>query len=149
MTNKTNHPAASSDQVRERRQAEARRDTKCEKVVRSAVHALGFRYRIHQWPELDLRREADLVFRRAKVAVFVGSCFWHGCPEHHTPPTTDHLRWEAKTERNRTRDKETAEVLTVRGWAFARIWEHEEPFEAANRVYEAAAARRSERTDSK
>ncbi len=130
-------------------QAQPRRDTKCEMTVRSAVHALGLRYRIHQRPEPGLRREADLVFRRDKVAVFVDGCFWHGCPEHHSPPTTHYFWWETKIAKNRARDEETDRLLTESGWVVVRIWEHEEPAEAAERVRNAVVARRQEREDTK
>ena len=130
-------------------QAQPRRDTKCEMAVRSAVHALGLRYRVHQRPEPDLRREADLVFRTDKIAVFVDGCFWHGCPEHHSPPTTHYHWWEAKIGKNRARDKETDRLLAGCGWTVVRIWEHEDPAEAAKRVRDAVLARRQERKDTK
>ncbi len=63
------------------------RDTKPELAVRSAVHRRGLRYRVAARPLPELRRTADLVFRKAKIAVFVDGCYWHGCPEHHTQPT--------------------------------------------------------------
>ncbi len=57
--------------------------------MRSAVHRRGLRYRVAARPQPELRRTADMVFRRAKVAVFVDGCYWHGCPEHHTQPATN------------------------------------------------------------
>ena len=123
-------------------QAQPRRDTKCEKALRSAVHALGLRYRVHQRPEPDLRREADLVFRPDRVAVFVDGCFWHGCPEHHTPPTTHYDWWLVKVEKNRARDRQTDELLADRGWTVVRVWEHEDPHDAAERVRDTVLARR-------
>lgn len=128
-------------------QAQPRQDTKCEMAVRSAVHALGLRYRVHQRPDADLRREADLVFRRDKVAVFVDGCFWHGCPEHHSPPTTHYSWWETKIAKNRARDQETGQLLHDRGWVVVRVWEHEDPTEAAERVRRAVLARRKARKD--
>ncbi len=126
-------------------QAQPRRDTQCEMAVRSAVHALGLRYRVHQRPEPDLRREADLVFRRDKVVVFVDGCFWHGCPEHHSPPTTHYHWWKAKIGKNRTRDEETDRLLAERKWTVVRIWEHEDPGKAAKRVRDVVLARRKKR----
>ncbi len=123
-------------------EAQPRRDTRCELAVRSAVHALGLRYRLHQRPERDLRREADLVFRREKVAVFVDGCFWHGCPEHHTPPTTHYDWWLVKVDKNRARDRETDRLLRQSGWVVVRIWEHEDPAAGAKRVRNAVARRR-------
>ena len=123
-------------------QAQPRRDTKCEMAVRSAVHALGLRYRVHQRPEPDLRREADLVFRKVKVAVFVDGCFWHGCPEHHSPPTTHYSWWAAKVEKNRARDEETDHLLREYGWKVVRVWEHENPEDAARRIQDVVLRRR-------
>ena len=149
MARKRYHPAASSEQVRERMQAQPRKDTKCEMAVRSAVHALGLRYRVHQRPESDLRREADLVFRGDKVAVFVDGCFWHGCPEHHSPPTTHYDWWATKVGRNRARDQETDRLLGERGWQVVRIWEHEDPEQAAQRVRDVVLARRGDGEDTR
>jgi len=123
-------------------QAQPRRDTKCEIAVRSAVHALGLRYRVHQRPEPNLRREADLVFRRDKVAVFVDGCFWHGCPEHHSPPTTHYSWWKVKIGKNRARDEETDRILAECGWTTVRIWEHEDAAEAAKRIQSAVLKKR-------
>lgn len=147
MARKQYHPPASSAQVRERMQAQPRKDTVCEMAVRSAVHALGLRYRVHQRPEAGLRREADLVFRRDKVAVFVDGCFWHGCPEHHIPPSTNYYWWAEKIGKNRARDEETDRVLTECGWLVVRVWEHEDPVEVAERVQRAVEDRRRERGD--
>jgi DNA mismatch endonuclease Vsr len=82
---------AASPAVRRVMQGNKSRDTKPEIAVRSAVHALGMRYRVSTRPLAGLRRTADLVFRSARVAVFVDGCFWHGCPAHHSPPKTSWL----------------------------------------------------------
>ncbi|MGH6915044.1 MAG: DNA mismatch repair protein Vsr, partial [Geminicoccales bacterium] len=75
---------ASNAGTRASMQANKSRDTKPELALRRAVHAMGLRYRVAARPLPALRRTADLVFTRAKVAVFVDGCFWHGCPQHHT-----------------------------------------------------------------
>src|SRR5262245_6042389 len=75
---------ASSVCVRKSMQAIKGRDTKPELAVRKALHSQGFRYRVSTRPLPELRRTADMVFSRARVAVFVDGCFWHGCPQHHT-----------------------------------------------------------------
>ncbi len=54
--------------------------------MRRLVHAMGLRYRVNARPLAQLRRTADLVFTRRRVAVFIDGCFWHGCPEHHRRP---------------------------------------------------------------
>jgi DNA mismatch endonuclease (patch repair protein) len=71
---------ASSDGVRASMRANRGRDTNPEVALRSAVHALGLRYRVAWRPIKGLRRTADLVFPTERVAVFLDGCFWHGCP---------------------------------------------------------------------
>ncbi|WP_082947918.1 very short patch repair endonuclease [Mycolicibacterium monacense] len=121
------------------------RDTRPELALRSAVHALGLRYRVSARPLANLRRTADLVFPRARVAVFLDGCFWHGCPDHHTVAVTNAAFWARKVEANQARDRDTDERLREAGWLSIRIWEHENPSEAALRVREAVCGRRSER----
>ena len=112
------------------------RDTRPEMAVRSAVHALGLRYRVAGRPIAGVRRTADLVFRRRRVAVFVDGCFWHGCPDHFVIPRTHVEYWTAKIERNRERDIETDALLAEAGWMAVRVWEHEDPRQGAERVRE-------------
>jgi DNA mismatch endonuclease (patch repair protein) len=119
------------------------RDTKPEVALRSAIHALGLRYRVSARPLDGLRRTADLVFPKAKVAVFLDGCFWHGCPEHHTLAVTNAKFWADKVEGNRHRDRETDALLAAAGWVSVRVWEHEDPNEAAHRVRDVVAERRS------
>ena len=106
------------------------RDTAPELRLRREIHRRGLRYRVDQ---LVLpRRRADIVFGRARVAVFVDGCFWHGCPDHASWPKTNAEWWRAKIERNRERDAETTALLTDRGWTVVRTWEHEDPLEVAS-----------------
>jgi DNA mismatch endonuclease (patch repair protein) len=124
-------------------QANKSRDTKPELALRRASHRLGLRYRVSARPLPELRRTADLVFTRAKVAVFLDGCFWHGCPEHHTKAARNASYWSAKVERNRDRDAETNQRLEDAGWLVIRVWEHEDPEQAAERVKEAVRRRRA------
>src|SRR5580692_10822918 len=98
---------ASTPAVRRVMQGNKSRDTKPEIAVRSAVHALGMRYRVSARPLAGLRRTADLVFRSARVAVFVDGCFWHGCPAHHSPPKNNAGYWSTKIQGNKSRDRDT------------------------------------------
>lgn len=125
---------ASSAGVRASMQSNRGRDTRPELALRSAVHALGLRYRVNVRPIPPLRRTADLVFTRARVAVFLDGCFWHGCPEHHTVAATNAEFWAAKVEGNRRRDRDTDQRLREAGWMSVRVWEHENPRDAARRV---------------
>ncbi|PPK70468.1 very short patch repair endonuclease [Actinokineospora auranticolor] len=117
------------------------RDTGTEIALRRALHALGLRYRVHRRPVTGVRREADVVFTRAKVAVFVDGCFWHGCPDHATWPKRNADFWRTKIETNRRRDQDTDTRLDDAGWLAVRVWEHEDPAAAALRVHEAVRSR--------
>lgn len=102
------------------------RDTRPELEVRRRLHRQGYRYLVDARPEHDIRRRADLVFRRARVAVFIDGCFWHACPDHYKPPATNPEYWSAKVRGNLARDRETNQLLEARGWTIARYWEHED-----------------------
>jgi len=93
--------------------------------LRSLVHKAGLRYAIDVRPEEDINRRADLVFRSAKVAVFVHGCFWHGCPRHYVLPKSNKKYWADKVRRNRERDQETKRLLSKRGWKVLVYWEHQ------------------------
>jgi len=122
-------------------QSNKSRDTKPELALRSAVHARGLRYRVAAKPLAGVRRTADLVFPRAKVAVFLDGCFWHGCPEHHTVASANATFWADKVETNRRRDRDTDGRLAEAGWVSVRVWEHEDAAEAARHVEEIVRAR--------
>ncbi len=110
------------------------RDTKPEMAVRRAVHAMGLRYRIAARPLAGLSRTADLVFCRARIAVFVDGCFWHGCPAHHVPPRTNANYWAAKISGNKVRDRDTTVLLRAAGWTVLRFWSHEDPRAVAAKI---------------
>jgi DNA mismatch endonuclease, patch repair protein len=76
------------------------------------------------------------------VAVFLDGCFWHGCPDHFTVAVTNGAFWADKLETNRRRDVDTDARLTEAGWLSIRVWEHEAPAEAADRVCAAVRERR-------
>jgi DNA mismatch endonuclease (patch repair protein) len=123
-------------------QAIRSRDTVPEQLIRRLVHAQGLRYRVAARPLPDLRRTADLVFRPAKVAVFIDGCYWHGCPEHYVPPKTNSGYWSDKVARNMARDRDTNEQLKKAGWLVLRFWEHEPPDECATQIADEVRKRR-------
>jgi DNA mismatch endonuclease (patch repair protein) len=123
-------------------QANRSRDTSPELALRRLLHASGLRYRVSARPLPQLRRTADLVFRPARVAVFVDGCFWHQCPEHATRPRTNSDYWAPKLVRNVERDRETDRLLDDAGWMSVRVWEHEDAGEAATRISEIVTQRR-------
>lgn len=132
---------ASSESVRRSMRANRGRDTAPEIAVRKIVHGVGLRYRVDHRPIASLNRRADLVFTRARVAVFIDGCFWHGCLEHHTVAKTNGTYWSEKVRRNRARDVETNHLLSEDGWLVLRFWEHEPPAEVAAEIIDKVRAR--------
>lgn len=127
-------PAASSEEARRRMQANRGRDTGPERMLRSALHRLGLRFRLHRPIVPGVRRRPDVVFPSARVAVFVDGCFWHGCPRHGTQAKANAAFWTDKIATNRRRDVDTDRRLREAGWQVVRVWEHEEPDVGAKRV---------------
>ncbi|MGA5029950.1 very short patch repair endonuclease [Streptomyces cellulosae] len=125
---------ASSTAVRAVMTANRGRDTGPERRLRSLLYHRGLRYRVNVRPIPDLRRTADLVFPKARVAVFVDGCYWHGCPDHYRPATRKSQFWQDKIQGNIARDADTNRRLREQGWTVVRVWEHEEPNEAVERV---------------
>ncbi|MDV3135415.1 very short patch repair endonuclease [Mycobacterium sp. 29Ha] len=118
-----------------------RRDTLPELRVRQLVHAAGLRYRVDFAPSSQNRRlRADLVFTRAKVAVFIDGCFWHGCPQHYVPSRTNIDYWGPKIAANAERDARNTALLETEGWTVLRFWAHTPADEAAARIADAVAA---------
>ncbi|MFJ9318165.1 very short patch repair endonuclease [Streptomyces globisporus] len=135
---------ASSAARRRNMQAIRSRDTKPERLIRRLVHANGLRYRVAARPLPDLRRTADMVFRPAKVAVFVDGCYWHGCPEHYVSPKTNPGYWSEKVARNVARDRDTDERLSAAGWLVLRFWEHQSSDACALSIISAVRERRDD-----
>ena len=109
------------------------RDTRPELCLRRALWRAGLRYRLNA----KLLGKPDLVFPRARLAVFLDGCFWHGCPEHLVRPKTNARFWETKIARNIKRDHFVNEELAILGWKVLRIWEHDlnqNPGSAVERV---------------
>ena len=107
------------------------RDSKPELAVRRELHRRGLRYRLHQ---KDLPGRPDISFPGARVAVFVDGCFWHGCPQHGRHPDHNREWWEAKIGNNQRRDRRNRRRLRAMGWSVVRVWEHEDPVRAADRI---------------
>lgn len=101
------------------------RDTAPERALRSAVHRLGLRFRVHV--PIASRCTPDFVLPRWRVAVFVDGCFWHGCPVHsrRPPKGPNAVKWQQKIQANRERDRLNNERARVAGWSVVRIWECE------------------------
>ena len=135
-------PRTTAEATRRAMQGNRSRDTKPELALRSILHRRGLRFRVATRPIPDVRRTADVVFTRAKVAVFVDGCFWHKCPIHYRQPGSNVDYWVAKMKRNLNRDSEIDALLQESGWSVIRVWEHDDPEQAARRVMRCVAERR-------
>lgn len=113
--------------------ATRRYDTSPELALRWELHRRGLRYRV-EMPLLDRRRRVDIVFTRARVAVFVDGCFWHSCPVHGTAPAANAAWWHEKLSGNVERDRRADSDLRTAGYEVVRVWEHEDPAEAAAKI---------------
>ncbi len=111
-------PAQRSETMRRVRST----DTSCELALRRELHRRGLRYRLHA---KDLPGKPDVVFRRARVAVYVDGAFWHGHPERCRGPATNRSYWVKKIERNKARDARVNAELAGMGWRVIRLWDFE------------------------
>lgn len=100
------------------------KNTKPEKAVRSLLHRMGYRFRLHK---RELPGCPDIVLPKYNSVIFVHGCFWHlheGCRDG-TIPKTQHEKWKLKLERNVERDKLHYQKLQEKGWKVLVIWECE------------------------
>ncbi|WP_269090319.1 very short patch repair endonuclease [Sphingopyxis jiangsuensis] len=97
------------------------KNTQPELAVRRALHASGFRFRLHS---RDLPGKPDIVLSKWKAVILVHGCFWHGhdCPLFKLPSTKREF-WNEKIGRNKERDRETIENLRSLGWRVLTVWE--------------------------
>ena len=135
-------PAPSS---RARLARQPRQGTKPEKRLFDALEARGIVFDRNVKPVEGLRREVDLCLQKEKVAIFVDGCFWHGCKVHSRPTKSNTLWWREKIDRNKARDAWTTRKLRSLGWAVERVWEHEDPEKAAERIRDLVKTRRASR----
>lgn len=98
------------------------RDTKPELIVRSIVHRLGYRFRLHR---RDLPGRPDLVLPRHRVVIFVHGCFWHqhDCRYGRVVPATRAEFWKKKRDDNVARDVRNIKALRTNGWHVLVVWE--------------------------
>lgn len=100
------------------------KDTKPELKVRSLLHLLGYRFRLHR---RDLPGSPDIVLPRHRTVVFVHGCFWHrhqGC-RYTTTPNARKDFWTRKFQQNVERDRWQQQQLREMGWSVIVIWECE------------------------
>lgn len=116
-----------------------RSGSKPEILLRSELFRRGLRFRVNH-PALPGR--PDIAFTRAKVAVFVDGCFWHGCPLHGTLPKNNREWWRRKLKGNQDRDRRKDRQLQELGWLILHYWEHDDVDDIADEVEEAWRQRR-------
>ncbi len=115
------HAMSKTERVR-RMRAIRSENTRPERAVRSLVHRLGYRFRLHVG---DLPGKPDIVLPRLRKVVFVNGCFWHqhsGCPLARVPRSRPDY-WPQKFERNASRDRESLRALRRLGWKVLVVWE--------------------------
>lgn len=98
------------------------KDTKPEKIIRSILHKLGFRFRINR---KDLPGKPDIVLPKYRIVIFVHGCFWHqheGCPRS-KKPTSNAQYWNPKLKNNVLRDEKNILELEESGWRVFILWE--------------------------
>lgn len=100
------------------------KNTKPEIMVRSILHRMGYRFRLHR---KDLPGKPDIVLPKYKTVIFVHGCFWHhhkGCRRGNIPKSnTDY--WIPKIEKNKKRDRKHRAALRKLGWNVLTVWECE------------------------
>lgn len=97
------------------------KNTKPEIAVRSLLHSLGYRFRLHR---KDLPGKPDITLPKYKKVIFVHGCFWHGheeCSRSKRPSTNEDF-WREKLDKNIERDKETVIALKELGWDILTVW---------------------------
>ena len=102
------------------------KNTGIELEFRRILHSHGMRYRLHS---SDLPGKPDIVFRKARVAVFIHGCFWHQhhCARGSRVPKTNQNYWKPKLERNAARDRAAVAKLRMEGWRAIVVWECQRP----------------------
>lgn len=98
------------------------KDTKMEIAFRKAIWRKGLRYSKNSSKYFG---KPDIVLKKYKTAIFLDSCFWHGCKKHCRIPTARKKYWTEKIERNKQRDKAVNHYYKKIGWKVFRIWEHD------------------------
>jgi DNA mismatch endonuclease (patch repair protein) len=98
------------------------RDTRPERVVRSVLHRMGYRFRLHA---KSLPGRPDVVMPKYDTVIFVHGCFWHrhpGCQYAYTPKSRVDF-WQKKFDENIERDRRVQQDLSDRGWHVIVVWE--------------------------
>jgi DNA mismatch endonuclease, patch repair protein len=110
-------------------------------LLRDQLAKRGLRgYRKNYAPLEELRSKPDVVFTKQKIAIYVHGCFWHGCRDHQRNTKANVKWWADKIKANKQRDAASTAAPEAAGWRVVRVWEHEAPDEAADRIAELVLA---------
>lgn len=115
-----------------------------ELLLRSELFRRGLRFRVNY---RGLPGRPDIVFTRARIAVFIDGCFWHSCPIHGTLPKNNREWWQKKLDGNRERDQRKDENLRTLGWLALHYWEHDDVDDIADEIEEVWRERRIRGSD--
>ena len=119
--------------------------TRPELALRRELHRRGMRFRVNLQ---GAPGRPDIALTRARIAVFVDGCFWHGCPDHAVAPKSNAQWWRTKLDGNIARDRRNDDALHEAGWEVVRVWEHASPSDAADFIAGLWRERISERPES-
>lgn len=117
-----------------------RAGSKPELLLRAELFRRGMRFRVNF---KGVPGKPDIAFTKAKIAVFVDGCFWHGCPIHGSLPKNNREWWRAKLEGNRERDERKDRELRQEEWLSLHYWEHDDIEEIADEIEELWNERRA------
>jgi len=101
------------------------KDTLPERTVRSLLHRMGYRFRLHRE---DLPGTPDMVLPKYRAVVFIHGCYWHrheACRRGQSTPSDNRVFWTDKFQKNVDRDRRTEEALSTLGWRVIVVWECE------------------------
>jgi DNA mismatch endonuclease (patch repair protein) len=98
------------------------KETKIEIDFRKLLSKKGLKYRKNSNKYFG---KPDIVFPLKKIAIFIDSCFWHGCKKHCRVPAANRRYWLKKINGNKKRDKRVSSYFKKNGWKVIRIWEHD------------------------
>lgn len=115
------------DKVSKKKRSEVMRaikgkDSEMELHFRKELRKKGLRFKTNV---ARLAGKPDVAFIKKRVAVFLDSCFWHGCPRHCRLPAANGKYWKVKIARNKKRDRAVNVTYRKAGWRIERFWEHE------------------------
>lgn len=97
------------------------KDTRIENKVVKELRKKNLKFRRNV---NSLFGKPDIASKKLKVAIFIDSCFWHGCPYHCRMPVSNVIYWKNKIKRNKQRDKEVNKWYIKNRWKLLRLWEH-------------------------